>query len=96
MANFEGFRFGPPRAFVRDLQAIYLEVFGENKEEEVENGEKWTWIMETMSVIFCRKEIWEDRHFGVLVTFVEKVMGYFKEDRDVLRNVIILYRNFNT
>ena len=92
MANLEGFRFGQTRAFVRDLQTIYSSLFGMEM-KVVEDDQEWTWMMETMTFIFCSSELWKTEHHDILVTFVEKVILYFKQDRDMLRNVIKLYIN---
>eukprot|EP00026_Physarum_polycephalum_P012657 Phypoly_transcript_12983.p1 GENE.Phypoly_transcript_12983~~Phypoly_transcript_12983.p1 ORF type:complete len:360 (+),score=42.24 Phypoly_transcript_12983:25-1080(+) len=93
MANFEGFRFGPSRAFVHDLQTIYKTLFKQESLAELSDL-PWTWKIKTMATIICRNEIWKDENYEILISFVKKVMLYFKEDRDMLRNVILLYRKY--
>ena len=95
MANLEGFRFGQTRAFVRDLQTIYTTLFGMEM-KMAEDDQEWAWMMETMTFIFCSSELWKTEYYDILVTFVEKVILYFKQDRDMLRNVIKLYIRSST
>lgn len=93
MNLYEGFRFGPILTFKSFLQSLYSSLFGIPYEWGYCNNQfPWTWIISIMAHLFCQPALWKVENLSLLVSFTNHVILFFKHDRDLLRNVILVYR----